>query len=291
MVRLAGVGIVAADELGLCDVLVDKGLLKHKAVKILSNTGSGSFDWVKNAIAAERSDDLAIKQSGGFVVWNGSFGGGSSLIDNVEAELKKSTEAGIFFCFAAGNTGQVGVNYPGNGKYSIACASLDQSGVRSSYSTMGPEVWAAMPGRKFPELEMALKFDLTPCDFKDPDYWVRGIADLVIVHDENLTARVFDYKSGSDKYPDTDQLTLMSLLIFKHFPEVRYVTSGLLFVLKNSVVKHKVDKEQETILWWKYRERIIRLAMAHATGVWNPTQSGLCRKHCPVLDCHFNGRN
>ena len=141
------VGIVAADELGLCDVLVDKGLLKHKAVKILSNTGSGSFDWVKNAIAAERADDLAIKQSGGFVVWNGSFGGGSALIDNVEAELKKSTDAGIFFCFAAGNTGQVGVNYPGNGKYSIACASLDQSGVRSSYSTIGPEVWSAMPGR------------------------------------------------------------------------------------------------------------------------------------------------
>lgn len=150
---------------------------------------------------------------------------------------------------------------------------------------------AAMPGRKFPELEMALKFDLTPCDFKDPDYWVRGIADLVIVHDENLTARVFDYKSGSDKYPDTDQLTLMSLLVFKHFPEVRYVTSGLLFVLKNSVVKHKVDKDQEDALWWKYRERIIRLAMAHATDTWNPTQSGLCRKHCPVTSCIYNGRN
>jgi len=41
----------------------------------------------------------------------------------------------------------VGVNYPGCGKYSIACASLDQNQTRSSYSTMGPEVWAAMPGR------------------------------------------------------------------------------------------------------------------------------------------------
>ena len=141
------VGIVASDELGVCDVLVDKGLLKHKAVKILSNTGSGSFDWVRNAIAAERSDDLIIKQNGGFVVWNGSFGGGTGLVESVETELQKSTDAGIFFCFAAGNTGGAGVNYPGNGKYSIACASLDQSGSRSSYSTTGVEVWAAMPGR------------------------------------------------------------------------------------------------------------------------------------------------
>lgn len=140
-------GIIASSELGLCDALVTKGLLKHKAVKILANNGSGSFDWVRNAIAAERADDLNIRARGEYVVWNGSFGGGTGLIDNVEAELKKSTDAGVVFCFAAGNTGQVGVNYPGNGKYSIACASLDQSGTRSSYSTMGAEVWAAMPGR------------------------------------------------------------------------------------------------------------------------------------------------
>lgn len=140
-------GIVAGDEIGLCDLLVDKGLLKHKAVKILSDGGSGSFDWVKNAVAGERSEDLAIIQGGGFVVCNGSFGGGTALVPNVEAELQKSTDAGVVFLFAAGNTGTSGVNYPGNGKYSIACASLDQNLSRSSYSTMGVEVWAAMPGR------------------------------------------------------------------------------------------------------------------------------------------------
>jgi len=140
-------GIIAGDEIGLCDALVDKGLLTHKAVKILSNSGSGSFNWVQAAFAAERADDLVRLNRGEFVVYNGSFGGGSGLVAGVEAELQKSTDAGIVFCFAAGNTGTTGVNYPGNGKYSVACASLDQSLVRSSYSTMGPEVWAAMPGR------------------------------------------------------------------------------------------------------------------------------------------------
>ena len=150
---------------------------------------------------------------------------------------------------------------------------------------------AAMPGRKMPELEMALKHDLTPCPFDSDAYWVRGIADLVIVDEEKGTARVYDFKSGSDRYPDTDQLTLMSLLVFKHFPHINKVTSGLLFVLKNSIVKHKVVREQETALWWRYRDRVTDIAMAHATGVWNPTQSGLCRKFCPVVHCPHNGRN
>lgn len=140
-------GIVAGDEIGLCDALVDKGLLTHKAVKILSDNGSGSFTWVQTAIASERADDVARLARGEFVVWNGSFGGGTSLVSGVETELQKSTDAGAVFCFAAGNTGAVGVNYPGNGKYSIACASLDQNQTRSSYSTMGVEVWSAMPGR------------------------------------------------------------------------------------------------------------------------------------------------
>ena len=149
----------------------------------------------------------------------------------------------------------------------------------------------AMPGRKYPEYDMALTHDLNPCAYKSPDYWVRGIADLVIVDDDNLTARVFDYKSGGDKYPDTDQLTLMSLMVFRHFPHVRHVTSGLLFVLRNTVVKHKVSREQEQNLWWKYRERVGSIALSHGNESWPPTQSGLCKRYCVCKDCEFNGRN
>lgn len=148
----------------------------------------------------------------------------------------------------------------------------------------------AMPGRKLPEYEMALTKDLRVCNFKSPDYWVRGIADLVIVNDDNLTARVFDYKSGSDKYPDTSQLELMSLMIFKHFPHIRKVTGGLLFVLKNTVHKCTVELEQADAMWWKYREKVARIEQAHATGVWNPKSSGLCKKYCVVTTCEYNGR-
>lgn len=169
----------------------------------------------------------------------------------------------------------------------------DGTQLSPSFQFLQPSLDAlnAMPGRKITELEMGVKEDLTPCGFHDENYWCRGIADLVIIDDDNLTARVFDYKSGSDKYPDTDQLMLMSLLVFAHYPHVRLISSGLLFVLKGTSAKHKVTRDQVDNLWWRWRERVARLDAAHANGVWNPKQSGLCKRHCEVLTCEFNGKN
>ncbi len=149
----------------------------------------------------------------------------------------------------------------------------------------------AMPGRKYPEYEMALTSDLRVCNFKDPNRWVRGIADLVIIDDDNLTARVFDYKSGGDKYPDVSQQELMAIMNFKHFPHIRSVTGGLLVVLMNTVFKCKIELDAADAIWWKYRERVARIEQAYANGVWNPKSSGLCKKYCVVTTCEFNGRN
>ena len=57
----------------------------------------------------------------------------------------------------------------------------------------------AKPGRKLCEHKMGIRADLSPCDFFDKDVWCRGIADLLIVNDDNLTARVIDYKTGNNK--------------------------------------------------------------------------------------------
>lgn len=140
-------GIIGARDFGLCWGLVKKGIVKLKPVQILSGSGSGSFDWFKNAVSSERDDDRRRIARGEAVVWSGSFGGGTQKIASVENELKLSTELGAVFVFAAGNTGQTGVNYPGCSDYGIACASLDQGLTVSSYSTRGAEVWAGMPGR------------------------------------------------------------------------------------------------------------------------------------------------
>ena len=145
----------------------------------------------------------------------------------------------------------------------------------------------AKPGRKLAEHQMALTRDLKPCDWFASDVWVRGVADLLILDDDNLTAWIVDYKTGNNKYPDRDQLVLMSLMVFEHFPHIRKVNSSLIFVLKNDMVKMQMQRDQAEQFWWKYRERTARIEAALDNDVWNPTQSPLCR-WCPCTGCEFH---
>lgn len=145
------------------------------------------------------------------------------------------------------------------------------------------------PGRHMCEHKMGVREDGTPCDFFAEDVWCRGVVDLLTLDDDNLTAWVWDYKSGSDKYPDTDQLKLMALLVFAHFPHIRSVRGGLLFVLKNSSAKYRATVEDKDAGWWYFRNDVAKLRASMESGVWNPKQSGLCRKHCEVLWCEHNG--
>lgn len=146
------------------------------------------------------------------------------------------------------------------------------------------------PGRKLAEYEMALTSDLKVVGWKDPNVWVRGIADLLIVDDDNLTAWVIDYKTGNDKYPDRDQLVLMSIMVFEHFPHIRKVNSALMFIVKNSMVKMQMMRDAKHAAWWRYRERVSRIEAAYANNVWNPNQTPLC-KWCQVTGCEFNPKH
>ena len=145
-------------------------------------------------------------------------------------------------------------------------------------------------GRKLAEYEMALTADLKPCDWKSSDVWVRGIADILIVDDDNLTAWVGDWKTGNNKYPDRDQLVLMSLMVLEHFPHIRKVNSALLFIVKNDMVKMSMSRDQKDEYWWRYRERIARLEACFDNNIWNPTQTPLCG-WCQVTSCEFNPKH
>ena len=144
-----------------------------------------------------------------------------------------------------------------------------------------------IPGVKYCEFEMGLREDLTACGFHDEDRWWRGIADLLIINDDNLTAWVVDYKTGNNKYPDREQLKLMALMVFTHFPHIRKVNGGLLFVVKNDLVKGNYLRGEAEEYWWDYRERVARIEQAHDSGVWNPKPTPLCG-WCAVKTCEHN---
>lgn len=168
----------------------------------------------------------------------------------------------------------------------------DGKPIPEKYAFVLPVVDAMLSkkGRKFAEYEMALTTDLRPCDFSDPGRWVRGIADMIIIDDDNLTAKVVDWKTGNNKYPDRDQLVLMSLMVFAHFPHIRKVDSALLFVVKNDMVRMTMHSDEAPKAWARYRERVARLEAAHEYNVWNPNQTPLCG-WCPVKSCAFNSKH
>ena len=146
-------------------------------------------------------------------------------------------------------------------------------------------------GEKLCEYEMGITEDLQPCAFDAENVWFRGIADLLILDREKGEARVIDYKTGkSAKYADPDQLELMALCVFKHFPEIKKVKGGLLFVVCNAFIKGSYDATNQDMLWSKWVKSHSRIKIAYDNDVWNPKPSGLCKKHCSVTSCSHNGR-
>jgi hypothetical protein len=149
-----------------------------------------------------------------------------------------------------------------------------------------------MPGTKYCEYEMGLTENLEPCGFKDANVWWRGIVDLAIINHDTGEARIVDYKTGkSTRYADTGQLELMALATFKHFPEVKKIRGGLIFVVCKEFIKASYTIDDVPRLWEKWLAEYNKLKSAYDNDVWNPKPSGLCRKHCVVLDCAHNGRN
>ena len=143
----------------------------------------------------------------------------------------------------------------------------------------------AIPGIKYPELKMALTKKMEQCDFNDEKRWVRGIADLVIV--DNEEAYIIDYKTGSNKYPDTKQLRLMALMCFVIFPEVNKIKAGLLFCMKNSFVQESYTREDIHKSWKKFQTPLDRLTMSYEKDEWMPNPTPLCG-WCPVETCEHH---
>jgi hypothetical protein len=147
----------------------------------------------------------------------------------------------------------------------------------------------AMEGEKHCELRLGLTQGLEPCGFFAPDVWWRGVADLIIIKDDS--AYVVDYKTGkSSKYADTKQLELLSLAVFKHFPQVKKIKGGLLFVVANDLIKANYEQDKAGVYWTKWLEDTGRLEAAITNDVWNAKPNFTCRQYCPVHDCQHNGK-
>lgn len=147
-------------------------------------------------------------------------------------------------------------------------------------------------GKKYCEIKLGITGDLVPCSFFSKEVWIRGIIDLLIIDAPNKLAWVIDYKTSKNaKYADPDQLELMSLLVFAHYPEIEEVRGGLVFVKCNELIRKKYQKVKRSELWSKWIGRHEKMMQAYEMDKWATKESGLCKNHCPVEECVHNGAN
>lgn len=139
-------GIMFASDFGLLYDLCQNGTVTWEFDQVLNASGSGSFGWITNCENDRYQYDAARAEQGIRTVITASLGGNTAPISGVEDAFKKHTDIGCVYTFAAGNTGGSPVNYPGSSAYGIACGALGPNLTVASYSSRGPEVWAAEPG-------------------------------------------------------------------------------------------------------------------------------------------------
>ncbi|WP_202078324.1 S8 family peptidase [Caldalkalibacillus salinus] len=112
------------------------------AVKVLSNSGSGSYAGIAEGIEWAVKNDMDII--------NMSLGGSSSS-SVLEEMCNAAYDAGVLTVAAAGNSGNRGgkgdsVGYPAKYESVIAVAAVDADNQRASFSSTGPAVELAAPG-------------------------------------------------------------------------------------------------------------------------------------------------
>jgi hypothetical protein len=149
--------------------------------------------------------------------------------------------------------------------------------------------FVSIEGEKLCEYEMGLTKNMEPCGFRDKNVWFRGIADLLIVNKDK--ARIVDWKTGkSSQYADKKQLELLSLLVFKHFPQVKSIKAALVFLVAKDLVPSAYTEDFQYDAWQRWLPELDRLEAAYTTSVWNAKPNFTCRNFCAVTDCEHNGR-
>jgi CRISPR/Cas system-associated exonuclease Cas4 (RecB family) len=163
-----------------------------------------------------------------------------------------------------------------------------------AYITPMLEKLAKIEGEKYCEYQMGVKktgagYHMT--NFFDKEAWYRGIADLLIVDKKNAEARLVDYKTGkSSEYADMKQLKLLAAATFVHFPDVKKIKAGLLFVVAKDFITEEYEFTQRDAYFEPFIPIVQQLEGAVESDTWNPKRNFSCKNWCPVLECSHNGR-
>lgn len=144
-----------------------------------------------------------------------------------------------------------------------------------------------LPGHGEAEQEIALNRKAQPCGYWDPDVWYRGKVDYLKINGD--MARVYDWKTGK---PHQKLLQLYEYILwtFLKHPEVTRCYAEFYWT-KTPANPTGITMGRERIgeIWQMLMPDLKQMLEAFQSDIWQPRQSGLCKRHCDVTSCEFNG--
>ena len=144
-----------------------------------------------------------------------------------------------------------------------------------------------MEGEKLCENKLGLTIDFEPCGFFDKKVWWRGVADIIILQGDTILT--VDYKTGKkSQYADLKQLEILALALFKHYPQVKRVKAGLLFLFADDFIKTVYSADAQSTLWTDWVSDVGQLETSVVNDVWTAKPNFTCRGWCPVHSCDHN---
>jgi len=143
------------------------------------------------------------------------------------------------------------------------------------------------PGTKLVEQKFAITQSLEPCTWFAKNAWYRGIADFLGL--QPRVALAIDYKSGK-VVEESQQLALLAECIFSHYPHIEAVRAEFWWLKEEAATKEIFYRKNRKETWVAVLPDVKKLEAAHAANDFPPTKTGLCKNHCIVTDCQFNGK-
>lgn len=136
------------------------------------------------------------------------------------------------------------------------------------------------------ERRIGLTRDFEECGYFDKQVWLRTVIDCQIdLPDRSL---ITDWKTGKVK-DDYDQLALSAAVKFAITPECDKVTTSYFWFSQGKITRETFVRDDAPRIWQNIMPRVIKLERAIIENDFPKKQSGLCREHCPCINCEHNG--
>jgi hypothetical protein len=154
------------------------------------------------------------------------------------------------------------------------------------WQPLADKVLAMKGAQIFTEVKVALDSNFRMCAWDSEECWTRGVIDVLVIG--KSSAIVLDWKTGKRK--PTEQLKLYAAYVFALYPHIEEVHTALVWLQDRRIDKDTIERRELSFIWQGFIERAARLRSAYGRESWPERPSGLCKNHCAVTACAYNGR-